>query len=633
MPDSGTDARGLKSMKDEDKSREQLLSELADLREELLRFRCVPGKRRLDSQTDPADRFDATSQAGAWDLEDVDLPTIEDLIGEKSAARFLDTKKETDRSAWFAKDVTESGSFDLRWLRLASFAKLLEAIPMPILMVDLAGFIQFANKAFLDFFRDHSNILGTCIYSFFPDPEEVRRAEDVMANVFLRREPGFQEGRLEIDGADIWCRMNFRSLRFGSERAILVLIEDLTAEKRELSLNEKYKKLVNVFPVGIAEFALLRPVSCRLSVDDVLPLIGNAKVTEANREFARQQGLPGVDELKGASLMDVFPVESKDRLLLRTWVENGLTTSSLESKETGIEGGTKFFEYTLVGITQDDHLVRFWGMRQDITERKRAQEELVEKIRIIDELYEHVLQTRKAKAIEEYTGKVAHELRQPLAIIGGFARRIAKEAAANQEMDDVTKKESFQIIIKEVERLERILRGFIEYTERGRVKLQKTNPNRAIKHVIETNAETLREKKIRVETNLGDEPEEILVDAEGFEQVVRNLLANAVDASAPGGLVRIETGVSLPSDKAQEAGLLESDAYFEMKIENHGKVIPPDELQKIFNPFVTTKDYGAGIGLTLAKRIAEDHKGSISVKSDGDGTLFTVWLPINPLQT
>jgi len=78
---------------------------------------------------------------------------------------------------------------------------------------------------------------------------------------------------------------------------------------------------------------------------------------------------------------------------------------------------------------------------------------------------------------------------------------------------------------------------------------------------------------------------------------------------------------------------LESDAYFEMKIQNHGKVIPPDELQKIFNPFVTTRDYGTGIGLTLAKRIVEDHKGSISVKSDADGTLFTVWLPMNPLQT
>jgi signal transduction histidine kinase len=257
----------------------------------------------------------------------------------------------------------------------------------------------------------------------------------------------------------------------------------------------------------------------------------------------------------------------------------------------------------------------------------------VEKIRIIDELYEHVLQTRKAKAIEEYTGKVAHELRQPLAIIGGFARRMAKEAAAGRKPDELTKGESFRIIIKEVERLEQILRGFVEYTERGSVQLQEINPNKAIQRVLDINADRFKEKNILVESNLGDEAEDILVDAEGFGQVVRNLLANAVEASVPGEMIRIETGVSIPSEKAQEVGLLESDAYFEMKIQNRGKVIPPDELQKVFNPFVTTKNYGTGIGLILAKRIVEDHKGSISVKSDEDGALFTVWLPMNPLHT
>ncbi len=624
-------------MRDEDKTREQLLRELASLRQELLRLRNVPGKRGVDSETESADASDMAAQGISWDLEDVDLPTIDDLIGQRESPRILEIKRrpegETDQTLSLTKDVTESGSFDLRWLRLASFAKLLEAIPMPILMVDMAGFIQFANKAFLSLPKDRSSIVGTCIYSFFADPQEVREAEEVLANVFLRREPGFREGRLEIHGTEIWSRMNFRSIRFGTERAVLVLIEDLTAEKRELNLNEKYKKLVNVFPIGIAEFALPRPVLCKLSLDDVFPLIVGAKITEANTEFAKQQGLSSVDELKGASLMEVFPVEAKGKQLLRTWVENGLATSSSESKQTGTEDGPKFFENTLVGIIQGDQLVQFWGMRQDITERKRVQEELMEKIRIIDELYEHVVQTCKAKAIEEYTGEVAHELRQPLTIIGGFARRMAKEEAAGRKMDEVAKTESFQIIIKEVERLEKVLRGLIEYTERGNVQLQKTNPNKAIKRVLEINAERLKEKNIHVVANLRDEAEEIFVDAAGFDEVVRNLLANAVEASARGESILIETGVSLPSEKAQEAGLLESDAYFEMKIQNHGKVIAPDELQKIFNPFATTKDYGAGIGLTLAKRIVQDHKGSISVKSDEDGTLFTVWLPINPLQT
>ncbi len=64
-----------------------------------------------------------------------------------------------------------------------------------------------------------------------------------------------------------------------------------------------------------------------------------------------------------------------------------------------------------------------------------------------------------------------------------------------------------------------------------------------------------------------------------------------------------------------------------MKIENRGKPIPLDDVQRIFDPFYTTKDSGTGLGLTLVKKIVEDHHGSISLKSDEQGTLFTIWLP------
>jgi nitrogen-specific signal transduction histidine kinase len=67
-----------------------------------------------------------------------------------------------------------------------------------------------------------------------------------------------------------------------------------------------------------------------------------------------------------------------------------------------------------------------------------------------------------------------------------------------------------------------------------------------------------------------------------------------------------------------------------MRVYNAGAVIAADEIQKIFDPFSTTKAYGVGLTLTLAKRIIEDHRGSISVKSDETGTLFTAWIPVAP---
>ena len=133
-----------------------------------------------------------------------------------------------------------------------------------------------------------------------------------------------------------------------------------------------------------------------------------------------------------------------------------------------------------------------------------------------------------------------------------------------------------------------------------------------------------------LEVDLGEEIGEVPLDPTRFQHVIRNLVANAIEASPRGGVIRVETGVFIPSTKAQETGSLESDTYFEMKIRNRGRVIPPDEIEKIFDPFFSTKDHGSGLGLTLSKKSVQEHHGSIGVKSDGEGTVFSVWIPLVP---
>jgi len=277
---------------------------------------------------------------------------------------------------------------------------------------------------------------------------------------------------------------------------------------------------------------------------------------------------------------------------------------------------------------------RYEGVMRDITRRRSleeevraSREELLEKIRIIDDLYEHIVQSGKSKAIADHTAEVAHELRQPLAIIGGFARRMARQLESHGEESKIAQIESCRIMIKEVKRLEKILDSLIDFTRHEKIHLKLADPNRIIENVLQVNEYRMAEKNITAEINLGSDVEEILLDPDRFEQVVRNLVANAVEASPAGGGMTVETGFSIPSDKAQETGGLESETYFEMKIKNYGKIISPDELQKIFSPFFTTKNYGTGIGLTLSKKIIEEHNGSISVKSDQEGTIFTLWIP------
>ncbi len=147
------------------------------------------------------------------------------------------------------------------------------------------------------------------------------------------------------------------------------------------------------------------------------------------------------------------------------------------------------------------------------------------------------------------------------------------------------------------------------------------------------NRGTIEAKNLRVDLDLSRDLGEIPFDPHRFEQVVRNLLTNAIDASEGDGIVTVATALSRPSDAARAIGGLRSETYFQIRVHNSGTPVPPEEIEKIFNPFFTTKADGIGLGMTLSKKIVEDHGGSLSVQSDAAGTLFTVWLPIAQLTT
>jgi PAS domain S-box-containing protein len=316
-----------------------------------------------------------------------------------------------------------------------------------------------------------------------------------------------------------------------------------------------------------------------------------------------------------------------------------LTPESIWDEEVGVldaEGATQYARIRCkLSYYDESGSPRYEGIMRDITRRRRLEEELaasraelLEKMKIIDDLYEHVIQSYKSRAIANHTAEVAHELRQPLAIIGGFARRMARKLDSAVAISTTEQRESCRVMISEIRRLEKILDTLIDFTKRGSLNLKHADPNDIIESVLLVYEPTIQEKGIKLETNLGREVGEILIDANRFEQVVRNLISNAIEASSSGQMMSVETGVSIPSDKAYETGGLKSETYFEMKIRNGGQVIPSERLDKIFSPFFTTKAYGSGIGLTISKKIVEDHGGSISAKSDEEGTVFTVWLPI-----
>lgn len=611
-------------MKDEEKTKDQLIRELRDSLRRLTELEAAAGDRpavpthvsdphhTAELVWDPDEQVPVLDEAG-HDEQSPATSTVASTI-------FASESDEPQR-----KNVTETGSFDVRWITMASFGKLIQVIPMPILLIDEFGTIEFANNAFLKLCLVSNR--PRSFFSLFV-AEDADAVRDMFIRLLTQRRPQFREGLLGIGESKLWGRMHLRSMRFGQDRTILVLLEDLTAVKQELILNKKYRTLVDIFPIGIAEFSLGRQVKPDHKENELLDRVLRAKITDANGTFATFYGLQNGEDLKGMSLNTILPPDHMH--YLETWVEQQFAVKPFETAETGPDNRVRYFENTLVASFQETGLIRFWVMKQDISERKRVQAELVEKIRTIDELYEHIVQSREAKVLAEHTARVAHELRQPLTVIGGFARRMAKESATGR-FDPVMNSDNFQIIIKEVARLEKILGRLIDFTKHDPVSLRKVNPNKLIEYIVGINTWIIREKNLMVELDLEEDLGQLLLDPEKFEDMVRNLLASSLEASPPHEFVHISTRVTVPSEKAQRTGELESKSYFQLKIHNKGEPVCSTDLEKAFDPFVTTEGVRGAVGFALAKKSVEDHRGSISLTSDTTGTLVTVWLPMNPL--
>jgi len=233
------------------------------------------------------------------------------------------------------------------------------------------------------------------------------------------------------------------------------------------------------------------------------------------------------------------------------------------------------------------HVVR------DITELKQLQKKLV-----ISE---------KMAALGEVAAKVAHEIRNPLVSVGGFAKRLEKKLDGNLQ-------EYAGIIVKEVSRLEGILKEILGFVKEARLAKEPVDLNLLLEDIIRLMESDIEDRGVTLKKGYRVIPE-IFVDPNRVKEAIVNILTNAVQSLSGAGVIDIRT-----FERGHEVVL---------EIRDTGKGIPEEELPSIFNPFYTTKSTGTGLGLAITHRIIQEHNGRIEVESELDkGTVFRIYLPI-----
>jgi PAS domain S-box-containing protein len=238
---------------------------------------------------------------------------------------------------------------------------------------------------------------------------------------------------------------------------------------------------------------------------------------------------------------------------------------------------------------------------REITERKRLEQQL--------------RQSEKLSALGQLTAGVAHELNNPLAVIMGYAQVLVKQVEGDPKL-----KTDLSKILRESERAAKIVRNLLTFARPREPQMLTVDVNRLVANILEAYETEFDNASVHVRTHLAPDLPRTVADPHQLEQVLANLVINAIQAMG-----------QTPLPRSLTIGTAVNDRMIRITVSDNGPGIAPEVVTKIFDPFFTTKapGKGTGLGLSISHSIVHEHRGRIWVESElGQGATFHVEIPL-----
>jgi len=322
------------------------------------------------------------------------------------------------------------------------------------------------------------------------------------------------------------------------------------------------------------------------------------------------------EQVQGKGWQRMLHPDDRERVLM-AWEESVAKGTPYEQEERHrrAEGQYRWFLARGVPLKDsEDHIVRWYGTNTDIEDRRRTEEALQE----AQDKLAHVTRTR---AMGELAAAIAHEVNQPLTAIvtnGHFSLRHLESASPNP--DEL--RTAITEIVNDATRASAVISRIRGLLTKGTLRRTDLDVNQIIQEVITLLRNELSRNRISLRSDLASGLPRVPGDPVQLQQVLINLIMNAVEA------MRTSTGRGrelLIRSAGRPDGVL-------VQVQDSGPGIEPELRERIFEPFFTTKGEGTGMGLSISRSIIESHGGQLSLLPASRGALFQFALPVAPIE-